>query len=50
MTTVAQDQRALGSAAVKALRGLLDADPAEPAEPWIVPTRLVVRASSRPGA
>ncbi|MCZ4123994.1 LacI family DNA-binding transcriptional regulator [Streptomyces sp. H39-S7] len=45
LTTVAQDRRALGSAAVKALRGLLDADPAEAAEPWIVPTRLVRRGS-----
>lgn len=48
LTTVAQDQRALGEAAVAALRGLLDAGPAakEAAQPHIVPTRLLVRESS----
>jgi len=48
---VAQDQRALGEAAVAALRGLLDAGPATArtaAESHIVPTRLLVRGSSRP--
>jgi LacI family transcriptional regulator len=50
LTTVAQDQRALGEAAVAALRGLLDAGPQraeQPAQPHIVPTRLMVRGSSR---
>ncbi len=49
LTTVAQDQRALGEAAVAALRGLLDAEPGaarQPAAPHIVPTRLLVRGSS----
>jgi LacI family transcriptional regulator len=50
LSTVAQDQRALGEAAVEALRGLIDEEPAEPVRPYIVPTRLVVRGSSRPGA
>jgi LacI family transcriptional regulator len=50
LSTVAQDQRALGEAAVEALRGLIDEEPAEPLRPYIVPTRLVVRGSSRPGA
>ena len=53
LTTVAQDQRALGEAAVTALRGLLDAEPGAgtpSAEPQIVPTRLVIRGSSRSGA
>jgi len=52
LTTVAQDQRALGEAAVAALRTLLDAgEPAATAaaEPWIVSTRLLIRGSSRPG-
>jgi LacI family transcriptional regulator len=51
LTTVAQDQRALGAAAVAALRDMLDAGPSSPvpaAEPRIVPTRLVVRGSSGP--
>lgn len=51
LTTVAQDQRALGEAAVAALRGLLDADPAsthQPADPHIVPTRLLPRDSTGP--
>ncbi|WNI19353.1 LacI family DNA-binding transcriptional regulator [Actinacidiphila sp. ITFR-21] len=53
LTTVAQDQRALGEAAVAALRGLLDAGPVKTstqAEPRIVPTRLLIRGSSRPKA
>jgi LacI family transcriptional regulator len=48
LSTVAQDQRGLGEAAVASLRGLIDAAPVEPAQPRIVPTRLVVRGSSRP--
>ncbi len=53
LTTVAQDQRALGEAAVAALRSLLD-DPgpvraAHTADPRIVPTKLLVRESSRSG-
>ena len=50
LTTVAQDQRALGETAVAALRGLLDPGAARTkltAEPYIVPTRLLVRGSSR---
>ena len=50
LTTVAQDQRALGEAAVAALRTLLDAGPGRtkaPVEQHIVPTRLLVRGSSR---
>lgn len=50
LSTVAQDQRALGEAAVEALRGLIDEEPVEPLRPYIVPTRLVIRGSSRPGA
>jgi LacI family transcriptional regulator len=57
LTTVAQDQRALGEAAVAALRGLLDgpepaprADRGAVAASRIVPTRLLVRGSSRSGA
>ena len=50
LSTVAQDQRALGEAAVEALRGLIDEEPVEPLRPYIVPTRLVLRGSSRPGA
>ena len=53
LTTVAQDQGALGEAAVAALRGLLDGGPAKgraPAEPHIVPTRLVTRGSTHPTA
>ncbi|MEE4546393.1 LacI family DNA-binding transcriptional regulator [Streptomyces sp. V4-01] len=57
LSTVAQDQRALGEAAVAALRGLLDGPDLTPrsertvsATPRIVPTRLLVRGSSRPGA
>jgi LacI family transcriptional regulator len=50
LTTVAQDQRRLGEAAVEALRALLDATPVETAQPRIVPTRLIVRGSSRSGA
>jgi LacI family transcriptional regulator len=50
LTTVAQDQRALGEAAVAALRDLLDSGPGKttlPAESHIVPTRLLIRGSSR---
>lgn len=49
LTTVAQDQRALGEAAVAALREMLDAGPAAPKQPAasrIVPTRLIVRGST----
>jgi len=51
LSTVAQDQRALGEAAVAALRDMLDAGPSaaarsEPEPPRIVPTRLLVRGSS----
>lgn len=51
LSTVAQDQRALGEAAVAALRALLDAGPGQAeglGQPRIVPTRLLVRGSSRP--
>lgn len=48
LTTVAQDQRALGTAAVDALRELLGAAPAPSVRPRVVPTRLVVRASTAP--
>ncbi|MEU6850293.1 LacI family DNA-binding transcriptional regulator [Actinacidiphila alni] len=50
LSTVAQDQRGLGEAAVAALRGLIDAAPVDTAEPRIIPTRLLIRGSSRPGA
>ena len=51
LSTVAQDQRALGEAAVEALRGLIDEAAGGAAAPVrIVPTRLVIRGSSRPGA
>ncbi|MBM9509159.1 LacI family DNA-binding transcriptional regulator [Actinacidiphila acididurans] len=52
LSTVAQDQRALGEAAVAALRALLDGEAERPertAEPHIVPTKLLVRGSSRSG-
>jgi LacI family transcriptional regulator len=50
LTTVAQDQRTLGEAAVAALRDMLDAGPAkagQTADARIVPTRLLIRGSSR---
>ncbi|WP_433894109.1 LacI family DNA-binding transcriptional regulator [Streptomyces sp. CA-111067] len=50
LTTVAQDQRALGETAVEALRGLLDSGLTQSARAQIVPTRLLIRGSSRTGA
>ncbi|WUH95132.1 LacI family transcriptional regulator [Streptomyces sp. NBC_00433] len=51
LSTVAQDQRGLGVAAVEALRGLIDATAVdtEQAQPRIIPTRLLIRGSSRSG-
>ena len=49
LSTVAQDQRRLGEAAVEALRGLIDAAPVETAQPRIIGTRLLIRGSSRTG-
>ncbi|MGW3245768.1 LacI family DNA-binding transcriptional regulator [Streptomyces sp. NPDC001070] len=54
LTTVAQDHRALGTAAVAALRDLLGPEPARPLPPRVLPTRLVVRGTcgaraARPG-
>jgi LacI family transcriptional regulator len=46
LTTVAQDERALGAAAVRALRGMLDVAGGGGACGHVVPTRLVVRESS----
>lgn len=45
LTTVAQDRRALGAAAVAALRDLLGPGPAGRRAPSVVPTRLVVRGT-----
>jgi LacI family transcriptional regulator len=51
LSTVAQDQRGLGVAAVEALRGLIDSTAVDTveAQPRIIPTRLLIRGSSRPG-
>jgi LacI family transcriptional regulator len=46
LSTVAQDERALGAAALRALRGMLDGPGGGGAGGEVVPTRLVVRESS----
>lgn len=46
LTTVAQDFEGLGSTAIRLLLGLLDGEPTPPHT--VVPTRLVLRESSRP--
>ena len=47
LTTVRQDIDVVGQTAVETLLRILDGEPPEPRQPWIVPAPLVTRQSTR---